>query len=251
MVFILKSIIFFFTAVLYTSFEYLYSTIARDGKHFKEETVPALHNGLILMCTETISATLFLLVSLRVYDYLWHDTPRSSFVSIAISILLIDILYYWYHALHHRSKRLFTIHRIHHVGNRYNLSLSVMLPWLGQAYIYVLLIPLVLFHLSPYAILTAYFFTLTYQFFTHVAYADVPRWVDYIFITPHNHRVHHHTDRVHQMHNFGAVLSVWDRLFGTYMNTPKEEKEEFGIPNTSQADFMRMQQKTITQFFKK
>jgi sterol desaturase/sphingolipid hydroxylase (fatty acid hydroxylase superfamily) len=246
-----KCLIFFCTAVIYTLIEYLYSVIKNDNKYSNTETKEAVLSGLVLVITETTSALLFLFLTTKIYSFVWGSTPSSvSYREICIAIVLIDILYYFYHRVHHNNQKLFTIHQVHHVGTKYNLSLAIMLPWIGQASIYVMLVPLIFLHISPRAIIGAYFFILTYQLFCHMAYLKLPKWCDFFLVTPRNHRIHHYDDRESQMHNFGAVFSLWDRLLGTYSDTRKKE-ELFGIQGYTQIDMFDLQKKSVMQFFKK
>lgn len=251
MLFIFKSLIFFFTAVIYALIEYLYSFIKGDGRHDNSQTIQAVYSGVVLIFTETISVLIFLFLTTKVYEYIWGDIPTTKTPQVIIVIILIDILYYFYHRLHHSNSKLFMIHKVHHVGTKYNLALAIMLPWIGQASIYVMLIPLIFLHLTPYTIITAYFFVLTYQFFCHVSYLQLPKWCDYFLVTPRNHRIHHYQDRFSQNHNFGAVFSVWDRLLSTY--TAKEIKnndDTYGVAEYKQKNIFDVQKETVIQFFK-
>jgi sterol desaturase/sphingolipid hydroxylase (fatty acid hydroxylase superfamily) len=252
MVFVFKSLIFFFTAVAYSLVEYLYSFIKGDKRHDDRQTVQAVHSGVVLIFTETISVLIFLFLTTKLYTYMWGDVPTRKFSEVIIAIILIDILYYFYHRLHHHNSKLFTIHKVHHVGTKYNLALAIMLPWIGQASIYIMLIPLIFLHLTPYTIITAYFFVLTYQFFCHISYLQLPKWCDYFLVTPRNHRIHHYQDRFSQSCNFGAVFSIWDRLFSTY--TAKEIKNNddmYGVSGYQQKNIFSLQKETVAQFFKK
>lgn len=218
MLFLFKTTIFFLTSVVYTLVEYFYSVLKNDNRYEQEEVRGAVYNGLVLIVTETTSVLLFIFLTTKLYKVFWGSIPNTSLLQVAGTVVVIDFLYYFYHRIHHGNSRLYTIHRIHHVGTKYNLSLALMLPWIGQASIYLMFVPLVFFHISPYTIISAYYFLLTYQLFSHISYLQLPRWFDLFLVTPRNHRIHHYHDRESQMHNFGSVFSIWDRVFGTYSN---------------------------------
>jgi sterol desaturase/sphingolipid hydroxylase (fatty acid hydroxylase superfamily) len=247
-----KSLVFFFTAVVYTLVEYFYSIIKNDNKYITEQTKNALYNGLVLIFTETTSVLIFLYITKKLYVTLWGNIPSTTLTQIVVAVVIIDAAYYFYHRVHHGNAKLFTIHSIHHVGTKYNLALALMLPWIGQASIYILLVPLIFLHISPYTIISAYFFVLTYQFFCHITYLQLPKWCDLFLVTPRNHRVHHYHDRYSQTHNFGAVFSIWDRIFSTYTDGKKEKRMEvFGIEGTIPKNFFEMEKETVIQFFRK
>ena len=127
LLFLYKTIVFFFTSVSYTLIEYFYSVIKNDDKYREEEVRGAVYNGLVLIVTETINVFLFLFITTKLYTLIWGDIPRTTPIQIIGTLVIIDAMYYIYHKAHHGSRALYTIHRIHHVGTRYNLSLALML----------------------------------------------------------------------------------------------------------------------------
>ena len=248
--FLFKILSFFFTSVVYTLVEYFYSILKNDNTYKQDEIRRSVYNGLALVVTETTSVVIFLFLTTKLYTFIWGSIPHTTPVQVMVTVIIIDILYYFYHRAHHNYPALYTIHRIHHVGTKYNLSLALMLPWIGQASIYIMLVPLIFLHISPQGIMTAYFFVLTYQLFVHISYVNVPLWCDIFFITPRNHRTHHLHDRNSQMHNFGAIFSFWDRIFSTYMHD-HHKKDIYGIDGITQKSFWLLQKETATQFFQK
>jgi sterol desaturase/sphingolipid hydroxylase (fatty acid hydroxylase superfamily) len=251
MLFLFKAIIFYSTSVIYALIEYFYSVMKNDDNFVEEQTKGAIYNGLVLIVTETISVLVFLFITTTLYTFVWGSIPHTTPIQIIGTIIIVDFLYYLYHRAHHANSKLFTIHRIHHVGTKYNLALAIMLPWVGQASIYLMLVPLVLLHITPLTIVSAYFFLLTYQFFCHISYLQLPRWCDIFLVTPRNHRIHHYHDRYSQAHNFGAVFSLWDRLFFTYTDDLRGKDVRFGVDDHMPIDFLSMQKETVMQFFKK
>ena len=73
----------------------------------------------------------------------------------------------------------------------------------------------------PYIVLLCFFLVLMYQFWLHTEIIGKLGWFEKIFMTPSQHRVHHGSDEMYLDKNFGALLSIWDRMFGTYV----EEKQ--------------------------
>jgi sterol desaturase/sphingolipid hydroxylase (fatty acid hydroxylase superfamily) len=246
----LQTIIFFVSAVVYTLVEFFYSVMKKDGRYKDDETQSALYNGMVLVGTETVSVLLFISLTTKLYKFLFGNIPSTNFLQIIGTVLVIDFLYYLYHRAHHVYAKLYTIHRIHHVGTTYNLSLALLLPWIGQASIYLMFVPLVFLHISPYTIISAYYFLLTYQLFCHTAYMHLPKWCDYFLVTPRNHRIHHYDDRESQMHNFGSVFSVWDRLCGTYLQKEKDGAS-FGLSGYEGRNIFAMQKETVMQFLQR
>ena len=70
---------------------------------------------------------------------------------------------------------------------------------------------------------------LLYQFWVHTRHLPKLGWLEWVFITPSNHRVHHARNPRYVDRNYGGVFIVWDRVFGTFQEELHEEPVEFGI----------------------
>lgn len=159
-------------------------------------------------------------------------------LSILISLLLLDLLIYWQHRLFHRIPLLWRLHRVHHYDPDYDLStalrfhpveilLSVMIKniailLLGAPVLAVLLFEIILNGMA---------------LFNH-SNLSLPEWLDkklrVVFVTPDMHRVHH-SDRESEMHqNFGFNLSIWDYCFKSYTAQPAlgHQKMSIGQPDS-------------------
>ncbi len=82
--------------------------------------------------------------------------------------------------------------------------------------------------MPPNLIYAAFSLNLIYQFFTHTErIGKLPRPVEFIFNTPSHHRVHHGSDPIYLDRNYGGILIVWDRLFGTFQ--PELHRPTYGL----------------------
>lgn len=164
------------------------------------------------------------------------ENRSLSLISLLSCIVLMDFLYYIYHRLDHSYKFLWAFHSVHHSDSTLNYSTALRVSWFEQIFFFVFLIPLFLIGYHPLIILLAGIVLDTYQFFCHGNYLQFPRFTEYILVTPKNHRVHHSRDAHHQRSNFGAIFSIWDRLFGTYTTpntiTDTAELGVSGLPST-------------------
>jgi sterol desaturase/sphingolipid hydroxylase (fatty acid hydroxylase superfamily) len=127
-----------------------------------------------------------------------------------------DFFYYWMHRADHRVRWLWATHAVHHSSNAFNFSAAYRLGWTsgisGGALFFA---PLVWLGFPPAAVLTAVALNLLYQFWLHTEL--VPRLgpLEWLFNTPAHHRVHHARNPEYIDCNFGGILIVFDRLFGT------------------------------------
>jgi sterol desaturase/sphingolipid hydroxylase (fatty acid hydroxylase superfamily) len=138
--------------------------------------------------------------------------------SILLLFFGLEFFYYWYHRFSHTTRWFWAGHSPHHSPNQLNLSAAYRLGWLGRLTGSTLFFtPLVLLGFTPTVVLTSLVLNLLYQFWLHADWFPRLGWLEGVFNTPSNHRVHHARNPEYLDANFGGVLVVFDRLFGTYI----------------------------------
>jgi sterol desaturase/sphingolipid hydroxylase (fatty acid hydroxylase superfamily) len=142
---------------------------------------------------------------------------HDNLAGFLLCFVIVDLIYYIFHRIHHKVDFFWTFHHVHHGDHQFNLSTSLRVSWVEQIYQTLFFIPMLFFGFSPEAILTCYAWLVLYQFFCHGQYIQVPQWVEYVFVTPRFHRVHHDQEERHQASNYGGVFTFWDRLFNSYV----------------------------------
>lgn len=132
-----------------------------------------------------------------------------------------DLAYYWNHRFEHEVRLLWACHVNHHSSRAFNLSTALRQPWTPYSSV-LFYPPLALFGVAPPMILVAGGINLVYQFWVHTeAIGKLPRPFELVFNTASHHRVHHGSNGRYLDKNYGGILIVWDRLFGTF----EEERE--------------------------
>ena len=147
-----------------------------------------------------------------------------------ILFVLVDLAEYWFHRAAHRVRFMWASHSVHHSTTRFNLTAAVRLPWTGAlsgAVFFFLPLTLIGFH--PLAMIGMLFLNLLYQFFLHTEHAPRLGPLEWVLNTPTHHRVHHAANASCLDKNFGGVFIIWDRLFGTFAQAPKDETLRFGL----------------------
>jgi sterol desaturase/sphingolipid hydroxylase (fatty acid hydroxylase superfamily) len=138
-----------------------------------------------------------------------------------------DLAYYWYHRTHHTIRVFWASHVVHHSSQRYNLSTALRQPWTPFSSLPFWL-PLAFLGLPPWMILLQQSISLLYQFFIHTERVGALwRPVELVMNTPSHHRVHHGANPQYLDKNYGGILIVWDRLFGTF--EPEGERVVYGL----------------------
>ncbi|MDQ3572962.1 MAG: sterol desaturase family protein [Actinomycetota bacterium] len=138
-----------------------------------------------------------------------------------------DFSYYWFHRVSHESRLFWASHVVHHSSQHYNLSTALRQTWVPMTYFpFWLWLPLVGF--APWMVLLAQAWSLIYQFWIHTERVrKLPGPLEWFLNTPSHHRVHHGVNEQYLDRNYGGILIVWDRLFGSY--EPEGERVRYGL----------------------
>ncbi|WP_433790882.1 sterol desaturase family protein [Actinoplanes sp. CA-252034] len=143
-----------------------------------------------------------------------------------------DLAYYWFHRLHHEVRVLWAGHVVHHSSRFFNLSTALRQSWTPMTALPFWL-GLAALGFPPWMIFLQQSISLGYQFFLHTERIDrLPRPIEWFFNTPSHHRVHHGSNDPYLDRNYGGILIVWDRLFGSF--EPEGEKVDYGLTSNIQ-----------------
>jgi sterol desaturase/sphingolipid hydroxylase (fatty acid hydroxylase superfamily) len=160
------------------------------------------------------------------------------FLYFLVVFFLKDLTVYFCHRLEHQTKFFWAFHRIHHSITTMNLrSGSVMHP-LNVFSLYTIT-NLIFVYIGFDAIIVLlvkqiFTFHITFGHFSIFNVKDKPSILSQIFITPSNHRVHHGTQPRYYNKNFGAVLTIFDRVFGTFQLEDPNDPPIFGLVGATQ-----------------
>jgi sterol desaturase/sphingolipid hydroxylase (fatty acid hydroxylase superfamily) len=204
-----------------------------SGAYFTRDAVASISMGLVSVATTAGWKTLALLGYAAIYAYLapWH-LPVTQWYTWAIAIVGIDLLYYTYHRIAHRVRLIWATHQAHHSSQYFNFATAVRQKWNNSGEI-LMWIPLPLLGIPPWLVFFGFSLNLIYQFWVHTERIDkLPRPFEFVFNTPSHHRVHHGMDQVYLDKNYGGILIIWDRLFGSFQ--PELFRPHYGL--TKQVD---------------
>ena len=133
-----------------------------------------------------------------------------------LALLFYDVCYYWQHRLSHERTLLWAAHVVHHQSQHYNLSTALRQSSTGVLLGWVFYVPMALAGVPPAVFAVVGLIDLLYQFWVHTEQVGRLGWFDRWFVSPSNHRVHHAIEDEYLDRNYGGILIVWDRLFGTF-----------------------------------
>jgi sterol desaturase/sphingolipid hydroxylase (fatty acid hydroxylase superfamily) len=187
--------------------------------------------SLLLGSGNVIINVAWKLVVVAIFAAVWELTPlRLDPGDWWVWVLLFfadDFSYYWFHRISHESRFFWASHVVHHSSQHYNLSTALRQTWVPMTYFpFWIWMPAVGF--EPWMVLLAQAWSLIYQFWIHTERVRrLPWFLEAVLNTPSHHRVHHGSNQVYLDRNYGGILIIWDRLFGTY--EPEGERVRYGL----------------------
>lgn len=172
---------------------------------------------------------LFLLFQALVFSkehFQWLILP-NDWRQWLLAFLAVDFVSYWYHRLSHRVNLLWAGHVTHHSSNYFNLSNGFRTsPFQGLFRIpFWMILPVLGF--DPLVLVITFKVIGLHDFFVHTPYVRKLGWLEWVFVTPSHHRVHHGKNDIYIDKNYGSALIIWDRMFGTYQE--ETEPVAYGI----------------------
>jgi sterol desaturase/sphingolipid hydroxylase (fatty acid hydroxylase superfamily) len=144
------------------------------------------------------------------------------------ALLLYDFLYYWKHRLGHRVALLWAAHVVHHQSEDYNLSTALRQTSTDWVAGWIFYLPMALLGFPPLVFGVVALVDLLYQYWVHTQQIGKLGWFDRVFCSPSNHRAHHAVNDRYLDRNYGGILILWDRLFGTFAEERDEDPCVYG-----------------------
>ena len=204
-------------------------------QHKKSYTLKNTLTNVYLMLLNGGIDVVFRIVSVFVLQYFYvHKliSFQSAFWYWLILLLAQDFLYYWLHRFDHEIRFFWATHITHHSSQIMNFTVGFRSSVFQPLYRFVYFIPLALMGFSPVDIAFIYSATQIWGIFVHTELINKMGWLEYLFVTPSHHRVHHGSNAKYLDKNMGMFLIIWDKMFGTFQKelSPVEyEKINYGL----------------------
>ncbi|QJP35474.1 sterol desaturase family protein [Nonlabens sp. Ci31] len=212
--------------ILLVLLEWLLTIIQKKDYYNGLDTLSATCIGLVNVGISALLKIGIFGIFLFFYNAVPWSIPRVWWAYI-FCIISIDFCRYWSHRLTHVNRFWWATHVTHHNSEKYNWSVSFRLGWTQHIKI-IFFIPIVLMGFDPVLFFICHQIEVLYQFWIHTEYIrKLPAPIEYIFVTPSHHRVHHSRNEKYLDKNFGSTFIIWDRIFGTFQ--AEEEQPIYGI----------------------
>jgi sterol desaturase/sphingolipid hydroxylase (fatty acid hydroxylase superfamily) len=190
-------------------------------------------NSISLGVLSQIAGVFMRVVRIGIYAWLLQHValfklPADSIWVWVSGLLLYDFCYYWLHRMGHEVNVLWAAHVVHHQSEDYNLSTALRQTSSGALLGWIFYVPMALLGYPLEVFVAVALIDLLYQFWVHTQQIGKLGWFDRVFVSPSNHRVHHAVNDIYLDKNYGGILIVWDRLFGTFIEERDAEPVVYG-----------------------
>jgi sterol desaturase/sphingolipid hydroxylase (fatty acid hydroxylase superfamily) len=215
--------------LFFIAWEYLYSK--RSGKNFFQyaESVANINVGIAERLLDLFTTGLFFYFFTYVYENFALFDIKESFIVWVLLFLVTDFVWYWYHRLAHEINAFWAAHVVHHQSEDFNYTVSARIT-VFQAIIrsvFWAILPLLGF--PPLMISILLLVHGIYPFFIHTQALGKWGWFEKILVTPTHHGIHHASNPEYLDKNYGDVLIIWDKLFGTFVKEDKNIQITYGL----------------------
>ncbi len=213
---------------LFVFMEYKLARHKKKAELFKyESSVANFSVGIAERLLNLFIAASFYKIYCFVYDhYALFNIPNKWYIWILL-LLATDLVWYWYHRLGHEINFLWAAHIVHHQSEEFNFTAAARITTFQAVFrnVFWCILPLIGF--NPTMIVSILLIHGAYSFFTHTQVIGKLGILEYVFITPSLHGVHHAANEKYLDKNYGDVFVFWDKIFGTFQT--EEEPPVYGL----------------------
>lgn len=206
----------------------------REGR-FKH----AAHNLSIALFNTAVLGVVFGWVTVMVADWteqhqygLLHALGLAGPVRFVLALVLLDGWTYVWHRANHTFPLLWRFHRMHHSDRRMDVTTATRFhlgEHVGSSVLRLGLIPLLGFEVWNLVVYDTLVLAITQFHHADISIGRWDRWLRWLIVTPYMHKVHHSNWRPETDSNYSTVLSVWDRLAGTFRMRSDPKTIVFGL----------------------
>ncbi|MBC7862248.1 MAG: sterol desaturase family protein [Bacteroidia bacterium] len=199
---------------------------------FRNTIVNSVLGGLTVF-SEFICTFIALPLFYWIYkEHSFFTFNNHSITAFIVLFFAIDFFDYWYHRISHKVNLMWTAHIVHHSSETYNITVGLRASFLVPVFNIAGYSVFSFLGFDPNMVLPILLVTGLYNLVIHTEFIGKLGWLEYIFVTPHSHRIHHSKHQEHMDKNFGKLFAFWDILFGTFIKDADESKIEFGVADT-------------------
>ena len=210
--------------------EVIYGHLTNKQTYSFMDTLSSLSSGITNVLKDSLGLVLVILSYPYILDAIAVFDLESSVLLYVVAFICIDFASYWNHRLNHKVNIFWNRHVIHHSSEEFNLACALrqsISAWIGFGALF--LIPAAFFGVPPQLITLLAPIHLFAQFWYHTRHIGKLGFLEYIIVTPSQHRVHHAINPIYIDKNLSAIFCIWDRVFGTFQEELDHEPPVYGV----------------------
>ncbi|ULU25783.1 sterol desaturase family protein [Dyella terrae] len=209
--------------------ELLVAKLRGRSVYHSSDAINSLGLGVISQIVAVFSKLLtFGIYAWCVQRFAIFALPANSLWVWISALLIYDFCYYWLHRAGHEVNILWAAHVVHHQSEDYNLSTALRQTGSGMLLGWLFYLPMAIIGYPLEVFVVVALIDLLYQFWVHTELVGRLGWFDRVFCSPSNHRAHHAVNDKYLDKNYGGILILWDRLFGTFIEEDDTDPPIYG-----------------------
>lgn len=218
----------FFVVLLLVEIGYGY--FVKDQKHRILDSVSSISSGFTNIVKDTLGLGFVLVSYPFLLEHLALMEIKATWLVWLLAFLVIDFAGYWNHRLSHKVNFFWNQHVIHHSSEEFNLACALRQPISNLlGYFPLFLLPAALLGVPNEVVAVLAPVHLFAQFWYHTQHIGKMGWLEYVLVTPSQHRVHHAINPEYIDKNLGQILCIWDRWFGTFQEELDGVPPQYGV----------------------
>lgn len=220
----------FYIAII--GFEILLSHLQHRKSYSLKDTIANIY---LMLLNAGLDFASRIIVYLYILQYFYAHAFFTWKINIIYWLALViaeDFMYYWLHRFDHEIRFFWAAHITHHSSEKFNFSVGFRSSVFQPLYRFIYFIPIAWAGFKPLDIALVYSATQIWGIFVHTELIYKMGWLEFIFVTPSHHRVHHGSNPKYLDKNMGMFLIVWDKLFGTFqaeLSAQKYQPIKYGL----------------------
>lgn len=210
-------------------FEFFYSYFHNKELYTTKGLLSNVYLTGLNMGLDILVRGVCLLVLNYFYGVRFLDWEGSVFWYWVVLLFTEDFMYYWLHRIDHYCRFFWAVHVTHHSSEEFNFTVGFRSSVFQPLYRFIYFIPLTLVGFRAIDIMFIYSATQIFGILAHTQTVGRLGWLEYIFVTPSHHRVHHGSNVRYLDKNMGMLFIFWDKLFGTFQPEEDSDPVKYGL----------------------
>lgn len=210
--------------VFFMALEYYISRKKNKNIHQFNESVANINVGIVERLTDLLTTGSFFFLFTWLNENFAIFSIESNWITWILLFLATDLVWYWYHRFGHEINIFWAAHIVHHQSDDFNYTAAARITVIQAVArgLFWSILPIIGFPAEMITVLLLIHGT--YPFFTHTQLVGKLGWLEYIIVTPSHHRVHHSSNPEYLDKNYGDMMIIWDKIFGTFAEEKTEPK---------------------------